>query len=65
MLTIAHIATETKPQRQKPLTAKEKLHREAVVSMAARKHHDREMAQRLFAPELAEIAMLERKLAGL
>lgn len=60
MLRIAYIA-DTRRERPKRLTPQQQLHQEALITLAARKIHDREKARRMFAQERAEIEKLEKK----
>lgn len=63
-MRIVHIADE-KPEKTKKLTAKQKLHAEAIASLAERRIHDRIRAKEMFAKEHAEIKELEQKLQQL
>lgn len=61
MLRVAYIASPTRADKPKRLTAQQKLHIEAVASLAARRIHDREKANKMFAPEIAELELEEKK----
>lgn len=63
-LVHSQFTSQALPKERKP-TAKQKLHNDAISTLAARKLHDREVADKMFAPEMAEIAQLEKKLADL
>lgn len=63
MLQVAYIAGDgpKKQIRERKLTDKEQLRRNAMVALAARRIQDRESAKKKFAPEQKEIERLTEK----
>lgn len=63
MLQVAYISgTEPKIKR---VTARQRLHQEALAVLAARRIHDREKALKMFAKEREEIEQLKKQLASI
>jgi tRNA uridine 5-carbamoylmethylation protein Kti12 len=50
------------PKKSKNISKKQKLHNEAIASLAERREHDRIRALKLFAHELEDLEELEKKL---
>jgi len=60
MLQVAYLSGNS--VKNKPLTAKQLLHQEALAAVASRKIRDRQNADKLFAQEIQELEDLQKHL---
>lgn len=63
MLKIAYISGEPKGERQQPkrLSEKDRIHREAVATVAVQRMHDKLKAARLFEVQRREVEALRER----